>query len=179
MPGCVRNLSVYWGPGKKFHSWCHCSECWDSSSVCQETDLYREKHHMSEYFSVDVDTPVTTKQNSNFKNFQYDFFPLLQALSHAHLSLMTRVFLTSSAPQVFPLSSGPPSLVWPASFFSPSFSADERWEPELHCPVLWQTAPSSSSESALTEKIWTESRRGNHKLSAIKDSTYYVFNRLT
>lgn len=33
MQGCVRNLNVYWEPEKKFHSRCHCSECWDSYSV--------------------------------------------------------------------------------------------------------------------------------------------------
>lgn len=44
MPGCVKNLSVYWEPEKKFHSRCHCSECWDSSLVGHWLKLYREKH---------------------------------------------------------------------------------------------------------------------------------------
>lgn len=74
----------------------------------------------------------------------------------AHLSLMTRVSLSSSAPQVSQQSSGLPSPLWPASFSSLASWADEQWEPEPHCPALWQTTPSLGSASASAERRWTE-----------------------
>lgn len=128
MPGCVRNLSVYSEPEKKFHLRCQCSECWDSSSVGHYLKLYREKH-------LEMFAPFTSFINYTLK---------LQYIFTLYLSSMMRVFLSSTVLQVFPLSSGLPLPLLSVFFFFPAFSADEQSEPEQHCPVQWQTVPSSS-----------------------------------
>lgn len=134
MPGCVRNSSVYWEPGRKFHSWCHCSEIQGSSSVDWWTDL-------SQGTKVKCQTCSMPSTDLRFV--------------FAHLFLMMKVFLSSGASQVFLLASGPPLLAFSASFFSLVFSADEQWELEQHFPVLWQTGLSSGLEKVSAEKRWT------------------------
>lgn len=95
MPGCVRNLSVYLEPEKKFHLRCQCSECWDSSSVGHYLKLYREQH-------LEMFAP---------------FYFIQKLHLHTTIYFYTLPLFNDEGLPVFNSASGIPTVFWPSFAF--------------------------------------------------------------